>query len=78
MLVSNIGQKKLRINEQEDIVYIAHILDSFIKQLIDAGAPIGLVREGNIYRGSELAFRYKWNDKKLVMTTCEGERNEFL
>ena len=77
MLVSNIGQKKLRINEQ-DIVYIAHVLDSFIKQLIGAGTPVGLVREGSIYRGKELAFRYEWNDRKLVMTTDDGERNEFI
>lgn len=76
MLVSNIGQERLRINE-EDIVYVAHILDSYIKQLIGAGTPVGLVRKGSIYRGKELAFRYEWNDKKLVMTTREGERNEF-
>lgn len=78
MLVSNIGQKKLRINEHEDMVYIAHVLDSFIKQLIDAGTPVGLVRVGNVYRGKELAFRYEWNSKKLVMTTDDGERNEFI
>lgn len=77
MLV-NIGQKKLRINEHEDIVYIADVLDSFIRQLIGAGTPVGLVREGSIYRGKELAFRYEWNSKKLVMTTDDGERNEFI
>lgn len=76
MLV-RIGQKKIRINEQGDMVYVAHILDSFIRQLIGAGTPVGLVREGNIYRGKELAFRYEWNDKKLVMITREGESNEF-
>ena len=76
MLVSNIGQERLRINE-EDIVYVAHILDSYIKQLIGAGTPVKEVREGNVYRGRELAFRYEWNNKKLVMTTREGERNEF-
>ena len=77
MLV-NIGLKKLRIHEHEDIVYIADVLDSFRRQMIGAGTPVGLVREGSIYRGKELAFRYEWNSKKLVMTTDDGERNEFI
>ena len=78
MLVSNIGQEKLKIYDYEDITYIAEVLDNFIKQLISTGTPIKEVREGSIYRGKELAFRYEWNSKKLVMTTDDGERNEFI
>lgn len=78
MLVSNIGKEKLRIYDYEDIAYIADVLDNFIKQLIGTGTPVKEVREGSIYRGKELAFRYEWNSKKLVMTTDDGERNEFI